>query len=258
MSDLQAQADALTWYHTIELAPGVVTKGQFDCRPAVPKLPIPASLAGKRCLDVGTCDGFWAFELEKRGADEVVGIDLADTSTRDRIITSAPLPPMLERAKRTFSLAHEALGSKVEWRDLSVYDLSPDKVGMFDFVFIGSLLLHLRDPVLALTAVRSVTKGVLLSHDQISPGLSLIAPGTPAARLQTRRNDWWIPNRAARVAEVEAAGFVVEKHARTTWVKVTLPLRWRALRRRPLHTAMLKLRGIPHTSVLAHPAPAGG
>jgi hypothetical protein len=59
------------WYHTLELAPGVETAGFFDHRPLLRKLPIPASLAGQRCLDIGTFDGFWAFELERRGAAEV-------------------------------------------------------------------------------------------------------------------------------------------------------------------------------------------
>src|SRR5262249_20625446 len=58
------------WYHTLELAPGVLTPGWVDVRPVVPRVPIPASLAGLRVLDVGTWDGFWAFEMERRGASE--------------------------------------------------------------------------------------------------------------------------------------------------------------------------------------------
>ncbi len=71
------------WYHTIELAPGVETPGWFDTRGVVPELPFPASLAGKRCLDVATFDGFWAFEMERRGAAETVGIDILDPMAWD-------------------------------------------------------------------------------------------------------------------------------------------------------------------------------
>src|SRR3712207_6187384 len=67
---------ALDWYHTIEVAPGVETPGWHDCRPIVGEIPFPASLEGKRCLDVGSFDGFWAFEMERRGAAEVVAIDV--------------------------------------------------------------------------------------------------------------------------------------------------------------------------------------
>src|SRR5882762_3529258 len=66
------------WYHTIELAPGLVTPGWFDTREVARELPIPETLAGMRCLDVATFDGFWAFEMERRGAEEVVAIDLLD------------------------------------------------------------------------------------------------------------------------------------------------------------------------------------
>src|SRR3954469_23606194 len=66
------------WYHTLELAPGVVTPGWFDTRKVVKQLPFPASLAGKRCLDVATFDGFWAFEMERRGAAETVAVDVLD------------------------------------------------------------------------------------------------------------------------------------------------------------------------------------
>src|SRR5215212_6968797 len=70
------------WYHTIELAPGQETEGMFDLRPFVDRYGLPESLEGKRCLDVGTWDGFWAFEIERRGG-EVVGIDLDDERLLD-------------------------------------------------------------------------------------------------------------------------------------------------------------------------------
>ena len=55
------------WYHTIDVAPGVATPGWFDLRPVVDRYPWP-DVTGKRCLDIGTYDGFLAFQLEARGA----------------------------------------------------------------------------------------------------------------------------------------------------------------------------------------------
>jgi hypothetical protein len=81
--DLRARVDALDWYHTFELPGGIVTPGLFDHRKVVGKLPIPASLAGKRCLDAASSDGFFAFEMARRGAAEVVSVDLADASAQD-------------------------------------------------------------------------------------------------------------------------------------------------------------------------------
>ena len=60
----------------------MVTPGWHDTRPIVHEVPFP-SLIGKRCLDVGTFDGFWALEMERRGADEVVAIDVIDPQEWD-------------------------------------------------------------------------------------------------------------------------------------------------------------------------------
>src|SRR4051795_7659096 len=76
------------WYHTLELEPGVVTPGWFDTRRALASVPFPASLAGKRCLDVATFDGFWAFEMERRGASETLAIDLLDPTQADWPVNS--------------------------------------------------------------------------------------------------------------------------------------------------------------------------
>src|SRR3546814_2012548 len=65
------------WYHTMDIAPGVTTKGWFDLRPIVDQMPWP-NVRGKRCLDIGTFDGYLAFELERRGASEVVAVDVED------------------------------------------------------------------------------------------------------------------------------------------------------------------------------------
>src|SRR5439155_4349574 len=70
------------WYHTLELGDGTVTPGWMDLRPIVERLPWP-DVRGKRCLDVGTYDGFLAFELERRGAAAVVATDISDHSQWD-------------------------------------------------------------------------------------------------------------------------------------------------------------------------------
>ncbi len=60
------------WYHTIDLGNGLTTRGIFDHRSVVHCYGLPESLEGKTCLDVGTGDGFFAFEMERRGAARVV------------------------------------------------------------------------------------------------------------------------------------------------------------------------------------------
>src|SRR4051794_729406 len=76
VADVGAAVDSVPlWCHTLDLGPGGVTPGWFDLRPVVGKLPWP-DVRGKRCLDVGTYDGFLAFEMERRGAAEVVALDI--------------------------------------------------------------------------------------------------------------------------------------------------------------------------------------
>ena len=92
--------------------------------------------------------------------------------------------------------------------ELSVYELSPERLGRFDFVFIGNILLHVRDPVGALGAARTVLDGELLSVDVVSLLATPTSPFAPSALL-SRRNVpyWWIPNLSAYRAYFGKAGF---------------------------------------------------
>ena len=223
-AQLREQVEGRQWYHTLELAPGLRTPGWFDLREAAAEL-LPQSLAGRRCLDVGTFDGFWAFEMERRGAAEVVAIDILDPRRWDWPANSTEeVVAALDQRKRGgagFELAHEALGSAVERRELSVYDLDPADVGEFDFVYVGSLLLHLRDPVRALAAVRSVCTGEAVLVDAIDLPKTLLYRRQPVATLDGRgRPWWWKPNLAALARLAEAAGFELTRPPR----RLRLPL----------------------------------
>jgi tRNA (mo5U34)-methyltransferase len=145
------------WYHTIELAPGRETEGMFDLRPFVPRYGLPDSLAGMRCLDVGTWDGFWAFEMERRGG-EVLGIDLDDERLLDWPPRRRPQAFPDEPRGANFAVAKDALGSRVERHVISIYDATPEEIGTFDFVFCGSVLIHLRDQLLALERIAGLVK----------------------------------------------------------------------------------------------------
>jgi 2-polyprenyl-3-methyl-5-hydroxy-6-metoxy-1,4-benzoquinol methylase len=72
---------------------------------------------------------------------------------------------------QAFKLAREVLGSKVERELLNVYDLSPDKLGTFDVVFISDVLVHLRDPLKTMENICSVTRGQALIASAFDPEL---------------------------------------------------------------------------------------
>jgi tRNA (mo5U34)-methyltransferase len=209
---LAEEVAALDWYHTLELAPGVITPGWQDTRPVAGDLPF-GDLSGKRCLDVGTFDGFWAFELERRGG-EVTAIDILDPEGWDWPHGSDPEVVATIGARkargRGFEIARTALGARVERLECSVYDLDPAVHGQFDFVYVGSLLVHLRDPVRALERVRAVCAGTLMVVDGIDLLLSLAHPTRAVATLDGRgRPWWWHVNQAGLRQLVQAAGFDV-------------------------------------------------
>jgi tRNA (mo5U34)-methyltransferase len=209
------------WYHTIEVAPGVVTPGWFDLRSIVEKMPWP-DVRGKRCLDVGTFDGFLAFELERRGASEVVATDIASHEDWDLPWRHRQRDPEWlvehygEQKDLGFQTAKRLLGSSVERVEVNVYDLDPDALGQFDVVVCGSLMLHLRDPIRAMQAIRGVARGEFLSAEQVDLPRSLLLRGRPSFRLDGLSDlfQWFIPNTAGPVRMVEAAGFNVERVTR--------------------------------------------
>jgi tRNA (mo5U34)-methyltransferase len=196
------------WYHSIDLGHGVITPGFVDHRDQLPYYALPASLAGKRVLDVATFDGFWAYEFERRGA-EVVAADIARWTDVDVPRVMLPYADKfgLERQTGTgFRLAHEILGSQVERIECSVYDLDPERIGTFDLVFISDLLVHLRDPQLALERAYSVCRGEVLVADVYTPQLE--GMGDRALAMFTAPGEtWWLPNVATLRAMMTTAGF---------------------------------------------------
>ena len=213
-SALREEITGFDWYHTLELAPGVETPGWFDLRDVVADIPFPESFAGKRCLDIGTFDGFWAFEMERRGAREVLAIDILDPHRWDWPLgsTDEAINAIGKRKAQGqgFKIAHRELGSSVVRHELSVYDLSPESLGEFDVVYLGSILLHLRDPVRALERIRSICSGTLISVDAIDFVLSIVHPRKPVAMLDGRgRPWWWRMNIAGLRRLVEVGGFDV-------------------------------------------------
>jgi len=147
---------------------------------------------GKRCIDVGTADGFWAFELEKRGAADVLATD-------------AP-SPFQARAQERFEHARGLLGSGVRYETRDLFELE----GEWDVVILGYVLQMLRDPVGALEHLRSVCRGHLLLLETVSLPLELLP--APLARLDARHDgrEWFVFNRRGLRKAAELAGWEVE------------------------------------------------
>jgi tRNA (mo5U34)-methyltransferase len=205
----------LDWYHTIDLPHGVTTPGYVDHRAQVALYGLPDDMRGLRALDVATYDGFWAFEMERRGA-EVTAIDLESLAQCDfpRRFRHHAVDYQTGAA---FQVAHELLGSRVERKVMSVYDLSPATVGTFDVVFLSDLLLHLRDPALALENVCAVTApaGFAIVAEPYNVDLDRFG-GLPLSQFGFEQAvGWWQHSVATLKTMMWAAGFDnVEETAR--------------------------------------------
>jgi tRNA (mo5U34)-methyltransferase len=195
--DVRARAEAIRWYHTIDLGNGLVTKGVDDSPMRLARIDLPASLAGATVLDIGAWDGFFSFEAERRGAARVVAADYYSWHGSGW------------GSKAGFELARTTLGSKVEDLDIDVMDLSPERVGTFDVVLFLGVLYHLRHPLLALERVASVTKQLLILETVVD----MVGFRRPAAAFYPGRDlnndptNWWGPNVPALHGMLRDVGF---------------------------------------------------
>jgi len=158
---------------------------------------IPADLSGKSVLDIGTWDGYFAFECERRGAKRVLAIDTWNG----------------EKEFQAFLFAHKSLGSKVEYMRLDAHDISPAITGTFDLVLCAGVLYHFRHPLAALEKIRSVTQNQLIVetnslipavHEHI-PLMTFFAGDETACEYGWHEGGF--PTRAWLKFALQAAGF---------------------------------------------------
>lgn len=147
------------FYHTIDLPGHGVVRSGWDFRGGETRYLGGIDVRGKRVLDVGPATGFFSFHMEKEGA-EVTAFEVEE----DPILDVVPYARGTEHAanvvrdnrrmRNSFWFAHRHLKSNVRVVAGDVYRI-PEEIGRFDVAVVGCLLLHLRDPFLALSRVAS-------------------------------------------------------------------------------------------------------
>ena len=219
--EIQRRAEALgPWFHNIDLNgawtapnhflgnyPAVKWRGFADA--------IPQDLTGKTVLDIGCNAGFYSFEMRRRGASRVLGID-----SDARYLAQA-------------RLAAEVLDMDgVEFRQMGVYDVAA--LGeRFDLVIFMGVLYHLRHPLLALDLIRAHVAGDTMLFQTLTRGPGTVAepaedydfsedahfqqPDWPRMAFIERKwahdwTNWWVPNEAASAGMLRAAGFEILEH----------------------------------------------
>jgi tRNA (mo5U34)-methyltransferase len=176
---------------------------------------IPQDLTGKSVLEIGCNAGFYSFEMKRRGASRVVGIDFDDY--------------YLNQAR----FAAEVLGFEdVDFRRMSVYDVGALRE-KFDIVLFMGLVYHLRHPLLALDLVHEHVAKDLLVYQSLQRGSLEVEPlredydfwetevfdrpGYPKLHFIEKKyshdeTNWWVPNAACSAAMLRSAGFDIVAH----------------------------------------------
>jgi tRNA (mo5U34)-methyltransferase len=224
--ELQAQADTINWFHSIDLAQGVRTKGASNPPLGLDQLP---AFRGRSVLDIGAWDGYYAFLAEREGASRVVALDHyvwgLDGAARNaywkECAERGQLPdhdldstkfwrPELP-GKRGFDFARKALNSKAEEMVADFMSANLDDIGKFDVVLYLGVLYHMKEPLTCLERVRRVTRQVavieteaLHFRDFEQDSLLRFHPGD---ELYGDFGNWYVPNIRALHSLCLAAGF---------------------------------------------------
>ena len=116
MEIYQKLFEDVVWWQKWEVTPGIFTPGHNSVEFILSMVDFPKDLSGKRVLDIGTWNGCFAFECERRGAAEVLAIGPESTEATG------------------FLKLKKHLNSRVEYKYGSIYHLRPQTIGRFDIV----------------------------------------------------------------------------------------------------------------------------
>jgi tRNA (mo5U34)-methyltransferase len=187
------------WHQRFELAPGIASPGENDILWLLERCSIPARLDGLTAIDIGTTNGGAAFELERRGARRVVAVDIFDSDWFG------------------FAALRDWFGSRVEFVQGSVYELPDLLPETFDIVLMLGVLYHLRHPLLAIDALRQLTRQRLLLETAICDALDSDLRDQPLVRffrhdeLAGDASNWFAPTARTLVDWLESSGFRVAR-----------------------------------------------
>jgi len=156
------------FYHTMDIPGYGCVEGEWDLRDGVGDYLGNVDFSGKRVLEVGTASGFLCFEMERLGA-EVIAYDLSEEQAwdivpfaRSRHKESVDARRQhIRRINNAFWLSHRAYHSASRLVHGDVYSV-PEEIGMVDISVFGSVLLHVRDPFLALQNALRLTREVVV------------------------------------------------------------------------------------------------
>jgi SAM-dependent methyltransferase len=158
------------FYHSMEIPGHGEVAGEWDLRGDEHRYLGGVDLAGKRVLELGAASGFLTTYMERQGA-EVVAYDLSEQHSWDVVPFAGSDLDQFDQIRRDhlrkinngFWLNHKAQGLSARLVHGTVYTV-PAEIGQVDVATFASILLHVRDPFLALqTSLRLVRDMVVVT-----------------------------------------------------------------------------------------------
>ncbi|MFI4969835.1 MAG: class I SAM-dependent methyltransferase, partial [Lysobacterales bacterium] len=216
---LRARARELAsvpWHHSIRLFPDLVINGskspellERECSAILGTI----ALEGRSVLDIGSWNGYFAFEAKRAGAARVIA--------SDSLCWHLPL----FRGRETFDLARECLDLDIETKVIGPTELPGDLTPVDVVLFLG-VFYHMHDPIAVLKNAANVVRDVLVieTHQDLlsldRPGMAFYPRDTlsgdhsklvgtePGMRVRAAREHWL----AARVLPAPSGGRPVSRY----------------------------------------------
>lgn len=192
------------FFHVVDLPGEAATPGAWDFRQTEAEYHGGYSFKKKTVLEIGSATGSHAFWLEKQGA-YVTPYDLSPAHSWDIMPTAEQDLEQVEKTMRSsigminngWHYCRNRLDSKLELSFGSIYEI-PKKLGNFDVVTFGSVLLHTRNPAGALQLAADRAKEAVIIMDRLPPNLDISRPLMEFMPKKERAKNfggwtwWWI------------------------------------------------------------------
>jgi len=183
LNALTSTADLMldaSWYHAIELKPGVYTPGfKFKNIAMTRKMLKGCEVEGATCLDVGTMDGLISVLLSRRGANRVFACDRYDRRAH------------LDIVARMLGVTINYLGG-VSLAD--VRRMAPSLVGdPFDIIVFSGVLYHMYDPMNGLGLIRSMVRpgGIVVIETQAIKSKEMVSYFNARGEIAEDCHNYW-------------------------------------------------------------------
>jgi 2-polyprenyl-3-methyl-5-hydroxy-6-metoxy-1,4-benzoquinol methylase len=210
------------WYHSYYFDNGFERRGDYDIGQTIESYGFP-ELEGLDVLDIGTGSGWFATYFEQQGANvttvDVRGMadyDLWGRYSYDDISVEKPAPDRLDEGRPVYTspvsggfwVMKDILGLRARYLNARVYDIAPELFDgrTFDLVFMGAVLMHVRDPLRAMMAARSVCRGLFVANS-VEPSVESPLPIMEFLNDEHRILAWWAQNRACLDVMARSVGF---------------------------------------------------